>query len=720
MKYWVFVIVILLLVVPSKLSNRAIEHQHEPTHLSQDELNSVSREWSVHVAFVNYQQHLIDESSILENLPTSRSYTIADEQLEYSISYDITFASQSYASELEDVIMNSSFSGMETGSLLDEDALEHQKAHPNDPQRIFYPRDGRVIDAYLVEDWIHDNPVVEAPKPGYVLYFLNYSKLDSSDHSIEHWYDYHPADPDSEEEQDWFRLEWDNSLNPSVELQYPAFGGRYNFFVIDPSADQWYLRWARIWWDEGPDYSNSPEYCTKDLEDKMNSLNPEDPQRAVKLSRYLNEWAYDPVNYLFFPNQNSPTSFVDSGFLKGLVFAMDVDDGVTVDSLRWVTDAYMQQTYLEQLLPFIDWEVDIEFLDIAAYPDWDELFWDHATESSGKIIVDGLSMFNDIYENMRYQYVDIFAEDINVFGVVFIKKNMEMHVYGRQYTGLGGGGQTCIWKSWERYYRADGVTPKSGISSVQLHETMHAIGIGHTWDTHHYVGDFSLSPMGYFASYNGTGAFDKNWVQSTFVDQMEVRLASRYQKHAGNIEESALQKTAYAHDRILQYWGIAHHEYSKMNWSACHSALKDANDWLTRAIYSMYDQELPVIKEWAFIQNSSSEGQNILWAKGHDNLSGVDNVTAHIEIDSVETIYVCENHQGNWSTGIGAIPSDSYVRIWVKATDWAMNSAFSDVVELGVASAGLPFPEIIIVSVAILTIAAALFVWQRRRARPEI
>ena len=233
MKYWVVIIVFLLVVMPSIAGDEATSYQHEVAHLSQDEFSSVSREWSIEFVFVNYEQDLIDESSILEHLPISRNYAIGDEQIEYSIDYEITFASQSYASDLEDVIMDSSYTGIETGSLLDEDAIEYKKAHPNDTQRIFYPRDGRVIDAYPVEDWIQENPVVETPNPGYVLYFLNYSKLDSQDHSVEHWYDYHPVDPDSGEGQDWFRLEWDNSLNPSVELQYPAFGGRYNFFVID-------------------------------------------------------------------------------------------------------------------------------------------------------------------------------------------------------------------------------------------------------------------------------------------------------------------------------------------------------------------------------------------------------------------------------------------------------------------------------------------------------
>ena len=75
------------------------------------------------------------------------------------------------------------------------------------------------------------------------------------------------------------------------------------------------------------------------------------------------------------------------------------------------------------------------------------------------LVVDGYSSFNYIYDNMRSLYVDEESDNIEVFGVVFIKKQMEMHAGGRTYTGLGGSGQTVIWKAWDRYYRPDEVTP---------------------------------------------------------------------------------------------------------------------------------------------------------------------------------------------------------------------------------------------------------------------
>ena len=106
---------------------------------------------------------------------------------------------------------------------------------------------------------------------------------------------------------------------------------------------------------------------------------------------------------------------------------------------------------------------------------------------------------------------------------------MEMHVYNRTYTGLGGGGQAVVWKSWERYYRPDGITPKDGVSSVQLHETMHAVGFHHTWQHEHYSSDFSWGPMGYFAFRPGTASYDKNWVQGTYLDQMEAILWDEFQ-----------------------------------------------------------------------------------------------------------------------------------------------------------------------------------------------
>ena len=489
-------------------------------------IDFIERNWTAHIVVVNYDESIIDESVLLVGMPTVRNYATATASITYNIEYEIYYADAQYISDLTAVVMANSVNGSDTGTYLDETALSYQLTHLDEPQRIFYPRAGRVIDAYAVEDWLEANPFVAPPSLGYTLYMVNFSSLDTSGHGLEHWYDYHPVDPDTGEDQDWFRLEWDNALNPNVTMDYSNFGGRYNTFVVDPSAHQWYLKWCRIWW--GDSIGTEYDFWTQDLEDKVASLDLGVPADVTALNVYLQECIWDPINQLFFPYQHQPASYVQSGLLRALVICMDVADGTSVDSLRWVTDAEMQKAHLEQLYPFISWDVEVDFLDIDEYPVWNTTFWDYATvEPDNMTVVDGLGMFYEIDDNLRPLYVDVNDPNINVFGVVFIKKQMEMHVYGRTYTGLGGGGQTVIWKAWDRYYRPDEVTPKDGISAIQLHETMHAVGFHHTWQHEHYSSDFSYGPMGYFAFHNGTATLHchvanllpmaGNWQVGTFL-----------------------------------------------------------------------------------------------------------------------------------------------------------------------------------------------------------
>ena len=501
-----------------------------------DVITNIVRDWTAHIIIVNYERSIIEETTLLSDLPTIREYYAGDVVITYNIQYDVFYANSAFANDLMQVMLDNSVNGSSTGTALNESALFSQKYDPDEPRSIFYPRDGRVIDGYAVEDWLEENHYIAPPSLGYTMYLVNFSSLDTPGHDLEHWYDYHPQDPDTGETQDWFRLEWDNALNPNITMDYPFFGGRYNSFFVDPSAHNWYLQWCRIWWSE----YNSEDYdfWTKDLEDKVAELDLSTPSGVTALNTYLKECIYDPITQLFFPYQHQPAKYVETGLLKALVFGMDVDEGIPVESLTWVTNTEMQKAHLEELYPFIEWDVDVDFLDIDDYPDWNTTFWSFSVvESDGTVSVDGGGMFDEIYDIMRPQYIDIADENINVFGVVFIKQQMEMYVYGHTYTGLGGGGQTVVWKAWERYYRPDGVTPKDGISAVQLHETMHAIGFHHTWQYDHYSSDFCYSPMGYFAYHNGTGQFDKNWVQSTYLDQMEFTLWNNFSLIQENLTE---------------------------------------------------------------------------------------------------------------------------------------------------------------------------------------
>jgi hypothetical protein len=306
----------------------------------------------------------------------------------------------------------------------------------------------------------------------------------------------------------------------------------------------------------------------------------------------------------------------------------------------------------------------------------DSLFWNYAyVDPGGTTIVDGGAMFDAIYSLKKPLYV---TDDgnINVFGVVFIKKQMEMHVYGRTYTGLGGGGQTVIWKSWERYYRPDGVTPKDGISGVQLHETMHAIGFHHSWQHEHYSSDFSWGPMGYFAFHNGTSTFDKNWVQGTYLDQMEALLWEELLEEQADLGGSERPETYHAEQAAIDAFGRARAYYYEMNWLDAYEALAGAGDWIKRLMWSTHDDTPPEINAWATIPSDFGSVAFEYIASVSDDLSGLENVTVYAQVDEGEIYtFPMSYGTGQWSASIPYLSHSSNLTLWVVAYDWGMNMA---------------------------------------------
>ncbi len=644
-------------------------------------LSEIQRTYTIKIVIVNYEEDVIDTDVLLDGLPTERYFTTDLTDIRFFINYEFSFANTSFESDLRQVIEDNSESGPDTGTWLDTDLLLAHRDDYENPQRVFYPRDGKVIDGYAVEDWLIEHPAVEPPDLGYIFYLLNYSQYDTSGHDFEHWYDYHPIDPDSEQVQDWFRLEWDNALNPDVKFQYPGFGGRGNIYVLDPSADQWYMRWAAIWWYD----SNPFDYCFNDLEDIVEFVDLETPLGIEALNEFLVEYMHDPISYVMVPEQHYPAQYVQSGTLHGLVFCMDVDAGVSVDSLRWVADAERMKVYLEELFPFIPWTVNIEYLDITDYPDWERVFQNHSyVDLDGTTNADGYAMFYQIKDEMRPLYVDVESADINVFSVVFIKKQLKMWAFDRTYTGLGGGGQTVVWQTWERYYRPDEVTPKCGVSTVQLHETGHAIGLMHTWlppnaatdGRYHYAGDFQYGPMGYFAFHNGTSTFDQDYVQSTYLAQMHAEVWNEFEELIDLIGENETSKTASARRTARLAIASARDLFEQMNWSGCYDKLCDARAWMQRANWTLLDDVAPEIVQWGTNPTEPDFSGFQYWVVATDNLSGVESVTLHAIVDdTTEVSYICQNDGGNWTTAVPEWECNTDTRFWIEATDFGLNTA---------------------------------------------
>ncbi len=691
---------------------------HDITYAPSQDLVYIERDWTLNVILVDYDADNINEDTLLNTMPASRLHQTDDVGITYNFDYQIHYANESYSSALRAFALDNSVNGTGIGTKLNSSALSIQRGDPGTPIRVFNPRDGRAIDGIALEDWLMEHPCVAPPSLGYNLYLLNFSSMDTPGHELEHWYDYAAQDPDTGMMQDWFRLEFDHDLNPPLEMQYAGFGGRGNIYALDPSANQWYLRWARIWWQDyiGADY----DHWTKDLEDKVAEVDLGTPTGVNQLSVYLRNYMFDIVSFLLFPVQHSPAKYVTSGELRVTVVCMDVESGISVDSLRWVTDAEMQQHHLEELYPFIDWNVQLDFVDINQDAAWNYTFWRSASvNEEGVTEVDGGEMFNYIYEVVRPYRIPTGPDLVSVFGVVFIKQNMVMYYGDGTYTGLGYngefGGQTVIWKSWERYYRSDNVTPRNGVSSVQLHESMHAVGFGHTWVHEHYTGDFSYGPMGYFADHNGTSSFDKDWVQGTFLDQMEALTWDEFQYRQTFVEPTDREETLLAEQNALTCFDLAREAYNQMDWLKCYDMLCKARDWSKRMIYSRHDSVAPMIQRWGTIPARPSTDSFTYWATVTDDTAGLENVTVYVQVDnSTPLVYPCEYGGGNWSCVIDPVVYDEAATVWLVAWDWAMNSAEGGLLRLPLGEGLNPLVVGAAVTVSVLSLAGVVIVLRRR------
>jgi hypothetical protein len=638
--------------------------------------SNLERNWTTNIILINYDPQLINETALFETLPLKREYHTTIAPVTYNIDYELYQANDSYTDSLRQVILEHSIIGSDIGTELNETALAMQRESPNTPLRIFNERAGRTIDGYAVEDWLIQNPFVPAPELGYNFYLLNLSEFDTLDHSMEHWFDYHPMDSDTGMTQSWFRLEFDNSKNPPIVMQYAGIGGRGNVYALDPSANQWYMRWARLWWH---DYIHTEyDHWTKDLEDISRELNFATIEGVRLLNEYLRNYVYDIVAYLLFPYQHNPVKPVASGELKIEVICINEDERSSADNLDWITDAKRLSTQLEELCPFIDWEVNVSFINSKSDVFWNNIFWTYTTvNAEGVTEVDGSSLFDYIFENVRPYRIATDPENVNIYGVVFIKKNMHMFAGDGTYTGLGmngpNGGQTLVCKSLERYFCFDSITPREGVSGIQLHESMHALGFAHTWQDEHYASDFSYGPMGYFAMHNGTSSFDKNWAQGIYLDQMELELWNDFVWKQGYLSPENPEKTYIAESKALEAFTRARDYYNRMNWMDAYKELCVARDWTKRMIYSRFDDTPPLIDTWGTNPSSIDSNAFTYWVHVTDR-SGLENVSLQILADGNATYLLkCFYDNPYWIVFVPDLPYQNNLTLLVVAWDWGMN-----------------------------------------------
>lgn len=460
---------------------------------------NLSRSFNLHVVFVGYDPDVVDTALVDSNINRYYGLQYWDAYLQCNFEIDYTFASESYLNDLRNFILQHSVTGTGETSTINATALQYQK-ETGTPMSIFLPQSGMAIDAFAVEQWFADNPYNCAYdiEQAYTFYILNFTEFDSPDHSWEHWYNITRLDLEAKSINDYWRLEWDNPLNPDVKFPYPAFTSRHRLLFIDPSAFQWYLTWARIWWGldnylVGPKYA----YYYQDLDSFLASNDVSTPGGRNILAEYLAGWIDD-----FLYNLISPVAWPQTGntlSLQILVLNNVSQYGYPNEKMKWILNSTLIEEPIKNLAPYMDVDVSIIYENLSSYPEIEEKLSNNLIEEEkGWRYYDAYQLFFDLL-SIRDQHFNMKAADITVNGYVLLLKNASLKMPSGVGTGLGGLQQVLLLKSIDRYFRFDGVTPKSGLGMMMIHELGHNIAFPHTFGFLQYAGDFSDDVMGYFS-----------------------------------------------------------------------------------------------------------------------------------------------------------------------------------------------------------------------------
>ena len=459
---------------------------------------TLSHKIPLDIVFVGYNEQAIDMTTLDSIITKYYTMPYTEWTFEYQFNVNYVFANQTYLQALTMFILQNSVVGTNTTSKLNATALQYQRT-TGTKMPIFLPQSGRAIDAMAVEDWFATHPYAVPSTPRYTFYMLNYTEFDSYDHSLEHWYNLTEPEHDANTTRDFWRLEWDNALNPHVGFPYSAFSDRHPLFFIDPSAFNWYLTWARIWWRLDSHLANPKyDYYFEDLDTFQQTHDLSTTHGKTALGYYLGGWIDDILSNNLAPSVwPSPTASLS---LQVLVLNNASQYGYTNDRMKWILNTSLVKNAVEQLAPFIPTDVSVKFANLSDYPDVNALLKNSIIRvQNGWTYVDGYSLFYGL-ESLREQHFDYSKAEWVVNGYVFLLKNASMMAGTDVFTGLGGDRQVMILKSVDRYYRADSGTPKSGLSMVMIHELGHNLGFPHSFANYdyYYAGDFSFDVMGYY------------------------------------------------------------------------------------------------------------------------------------------------------------------------------------------------------------------------------
>ncbi|MHA1200135.1 MAG: hypothetical protein ACTSQF_12470 [Candidatus Heimdallarchaeaceae archaeon] len=448
------------------------------------------------IEFVGFDEVVINETEIEENLYLN-FYGGGTSVGETTISFDLEF---NYASEIdynnfityvESIGTNGTGVGYELNTTQLE--LDLDSGERND---ILIPQDGLLINADLAETYIGDNLYEADPfKPGYSLFFLNFSMLDSEDHSLEHWYEIEALDFDTNESvSSWF-----SGFSDIPYVTSLGWGGNDRFCFLDLSARTWYYDWIEIAWGDYFGMGDFSYYDYRDIDELTQLVDiytiPGNMILSEYISDYVNSYTVNVFSGYYFDEP-----IVESYSLQVKVFNNLTNIGYTHEDINWVISEARIKNQLEIDFPWIDWVIEVEYVNILDYPVLYNYIADNIQYDVNGPYLEIMDGFFYMLANQLQSHFNYTAADGILPCYFFLNDRVSLEYYGVPFAGLGGmGWEILVADQYSLFESGDPEYPRSGMSATMIHELGHSLGFPHPHSEYSGWGSsFIEDAMNYF------------------------------------------------------------------------------------------------------------------------------------------------------------------------------------------------------------------------------
>ncbi len=473
------------------------------TSLTQEKVNYFSSlpdnfdtNLTVYVRFLGFDQDIIDEEAIEDKLPsyfTKWDVNYGTTQLNFN--YDFEHLDDMYVNSLRNYILSNSINGTGVGfslniTKLNEDIISGERTN------VFLPEDGLVADAEDVEKFI--STFIHSPEletSGYTLYFLNFSSFDTPDHSLEHWYNVDKISFDTNETiSHWYGGYDEIPSRPTL-----GWGGERRFCYLDLSSRSWYFDWLLTAWTAF--YAGSFSYYDyPDIDTLIQTHNPYTPAGQEILTTYIADWLYSYLGNVF-SAYFSDDQIGETYSLQVKVFDNLTNNGFSAEEIEWVISESRMFRQLEKDLPWIDWEVSVDYVPLTDYPELYDEIASYIHEDVNGLYVEVMEGLFYYLSNELVSYFDFGAADTVLPCYFFLTNEISFRYNGISFAGLGGMGWEILLGNQNSIFKdANPSLPRRGYSAVMIHELGHSLGLPHPHSsTYGWGSSFFQDVMNYFS-----------------------------------------------------------------------------------------------------------------------------------------------------------------------------------------------------------------------------